>query len=438
MRVLSRPRAILWWDRATWIIPVVGTIAGVLLAVGVSVVDEAEWLLDSGRATISPAAATTVLSAVGGGMVTFTGFVFSFVMLLVQFGSTAYSPRTVTYFLRARTVQWILGLYLATITFSFVSVVETGSLGRQDFAPATAVFVSLLMLVASLLGFVVLLHSIGRRIRVDAVLAAIGRSARRQLRGRGEARPGVRTAAATGATPGPAAADGTVATAGVADPGVIAEYLGRPGQIVAIDARQLVRLAREYGCTIQVVPRIGDAVVPGTPVARVLGRAPALDRRISRSLVVDVERSLLHDPLYALRLLVDVAVRALSPAVNDPTTAVRALDEIESVLRTAVRSEHLGALTLPAGPGSVVLSRPSWDEVVDLALIEVLECGRGQVQVDRRLLVLLDDLIADVGPSLRPVLVSYRDQVQVADRLVTGRARAIARVGDRQGLGGSG
>ena len=78
------------------------------------------------------------------------------------------------------------------------------------------------------------------------------------------------------------------------------------------------------------------------------------------------------------------------------------------------------------------------DEVVDLALIEVLECGRGQVQVDRRLLVLLDDLIADVGPSLRPVLVSYRDQVRVADRLVTGRARAIARVGDRQGLGGSG
>lgn len=437
MRVLSRPRAILWWDRATWIIPVVGTIAGVLLAVGVSVVDEAEWLLDSGRATISPAAATTVLSAVGGGMVTFTGFVFSFVLLLVQYGSTAYSPRTVTYFLRARTVQWILGLYLATITFSFVSVVETGSLGRQDFAPATAVFVSLLLLVASLLGFVVLLHSIGRRIRVDAVLAAIGRSARRQLRGRGEDGPGAGAAAAAGSAPGPAA-DGTAATAGVADPGVIAEYLGRPGQIVAIDARQLVRLAREHGCTIQVVPRIGDAVVPGTPVARVLGRAPALDRRISRSLVVDVERSLLHDPLYALRLLVDVAVRALSPAVNDPTTAVRALDEIESVLRTAVRSEHLGALTLPAGPGSVVLSRPSWDEVVDLALIEVLECGRGQVQVDRRLLVLLDDLIADVGPSLRPVLVSYRDQVQVADRLVTGRARAIARVGDRQGLGGSG
>lgn len=288
------------------------------------------------------------------------------------------------------------------------------------------------MLVASLLGFVVLLHSIGRRIRVDAVLAAIGRSARRQLRGRGDARAGTVTA------PGPAAPDAPVGTtAGVVDPGVIAGYRGRPGQIVAIDARRLVRLARQQGCTIQVIPRIGDAVVAGTPVARVLGRAPALDSRISRSLVVDVERSLLHDLLYALRLLVDIAVRALSPAVNDPTTAVRALDEIESVLRTAVRSEYLGMLTLPAGPGSVVLARPSWDEVVDLSLIEVLECGRGQVQVDRRLLVLLDDLIADVGPSLRPVLVSYRDQLRVGDRLVTGRARAIAQVGDRQGLGGS-
>lgn len=356
-------------------------------------------------------------------MVTFTGFVFSFVLLLVQFGSTAYSPRTVTYFLRARTVQWILGLYLATITFSFVSVSEIGSLGREDFVPTTAVTVSLLLLVASLLGFVTLLHSIGRRIRVDAVLAAIGRTARNQLQGRASARDGA------AASPG---------AAGTGD-GRVVEYLGDPGQVVAIDARRLVRLARQHACVIEVIPRIGDAVVGGTPVARVTGGEGArLDRGISRALVVDVERSLLHDPLYALRLLVDVAVRALSPAVNDPTTAVRALDEIESVLRAAERCEHLGNRTLAAGSGSVELARPSWDEVVDLSLIEVLECGRGQVQIDRRLVVLLDDLIAAVDPSRRPVLVSYRDELEADPRLLTARARAIVRVGDRQGLGGSG
>lgn len=429
MRFPSRPRARLWWARATWVIPVLGVFAGVLLFLAVTFYDDVVFLVQGGDKSLSAGAATTILAAIGGGMVTFTGFVFSFVLLIVQFGSTAYSPRTVTHFLRGRAVQWILALFLATITFSFLSVLDVGSLGREDFVPTTAVSLSVGLLVASLLGFIALLHSIGSRIRVDAVLTDIGRGARNQLVRRVAAAPRGGQVA-----PEPSSADGPEEQAG---PSVVADYHGRSGQVVAIDATRLARLARRHACGIQVIPRVGDAITTGTPAARVVGAERALDREISGAFVVDVERSLWHDPLYALRLLVDVAIRALSPAVNDPTTAVRALDEIEGVLRAA-GSRQLGSTRIEVPPGSLVLAGPSWDDLVDLALLEIFESGRGQVQISRRLTALLDDLIPDVDQSRGRILAEYRLQLDAEVTGMTGRARSIALQGDRQGLGGSG
>ena len=92
---------------------------------------------------MSPEAATAVLAAVGGGMITFSGFVFSFAILIVQFGSSAYSPRMVSYFLRRRVTQWILALFLATIAYCFMGLVTIGSEGRAQFVPRITVSVAL-------------------------------------------------------------------------------------------------------------------------------------------------------------------------------------------------------------------------------------------------------------------------------------------------------
>jgi uncharacterized membrane protein len=435
MRIPTAPKRRLWWERATWVIPLLGILAALLVYVVVGLFDEFEYLGGAARASLSASATMTILAAIGGGMITFTGFVFSVVLLILQFGSTAYSPRSVAYFLRARSIQWILALFLATITFSFLSLIEVGSLGREDFVPATAVSVSVLLLLASLAGFVVLLHTVGRNIRVDAVLSSLGRSSRRTLAERINFLP--RHATATGAglvgrAPEPAA---TEAPGG--QPAHVVDFGDENGQVVAIDVRALARLARRHACRIEVLVRVGDAVTPGTPVARVVGVERSLDRRVSHAVVVDAERSLVHDPLYALRLLVDVAIRALSPAVNDPTTAVRALDEIEGVLRVAAAG-RLGAVQFDLNPGALVLSRPTWDELVDLALLEILQSGRGQVQVSRRMLALVEDLIPDVGVDQRAVLEEYLRDLQADAAVSPGRAGRIAGHGDRQGLGGSG
>jgi uncharacterized membrane protein len=424
----SGTRFRLWWERASWVLPLLGLVAGWQLVVLVGSLDEALESIPGLDTAMSPEAATAVLAAIGGGMITFSGFVFSFAILIVQFGSSAYSPRMVSYFLRRRVTQWILALFLATIAYCFMGLVTIGSEGRAQFVPTITVSVALVLLVFSLVGFILLMHAAGSQIRVDFVLASIGRHSRAQL-----ARRLPRQDPSAVAVPDP---DGTPDAPDLAP----VAYHGENGQIVAIDTRRLARIASRQAITLVLDLRVGDAITGGTPIARTdAAGAPDLARAISRCLVVDDERSLVHDPLYALRLLVDIAIRALSPAVNDPTTAVRALDEIEGVLRSAA-DRRLGTLRLAPGPGHLEVSTATWDEVVDLALLEIAECGGGQVQITRRLVALLDDLIPDVPQDRRAALRRHRESLEtaVARRELSERAADVALRGDRQGLGGSG
>ena len=115
----SGTRIRLWWERASWVLPLLGLVAGSLLVQLVEFVDEVTYIAVGPQAAVSPEAATAVLAAIGGGMITVSGFVFSFAILIVQFGSSAYSPRMVSYFLRRRVTQWILALFLATIAYCF-------------------------------------------------------------------------------------------------------------------------------------------------------------------------------------------------------------------------------------------------------------------------------------------------------------------------------
>ena len=125
----SGTRVRLWWERASWVLPLLGLVVGALLVSLVEFVDEVTYIAEGPRTAVSPEAATAVLAAIGGGMITFSGFVFSFAILIVQFGSSAYSPRMVSYFLRRRVTQWILALFLATIAYCFLGLISIGSAG---------------------------------------------------------------------------------------------------------------------------------------------------------------------------------------------------------------------------------------------------------------------------------------------------------------------
>ncbi|GAA5034997.1 DUF2254 domain-containing protein [Terrabacter aeriphilus] len=420
---LGLQRLRLWWENASWVIPLAGIVGAAALSQAIVQLDQD--VADPERGLLSASSAQTLLSAIGGGMVTFTGFVFSVVLLVIQFGSSAYSPRTVTYFMRARSTQWVLACFLGTVTFSFLTLFSIGSGRQESFVPFFGTATAVLLLVLSLVGFLVLISSVSTRIKVDALHTSIGAMARRRLRRR--------HAAATGRGARPEEPDDDLAIEG----GVVVRYAGRPGQLVAVSVGHLGRLVRRDGVHVRVLVRVGDGVSVGSPIALVAAAdARPSDRELSRCLLVRHERSLAHDPLYALRLLTDVALKALSPGINDPTTAVRSLDEVEGVLRVAA-ALPLGAAVIDAGRGSVQLRGATWADVVDLALLEVVEAGISQPQVTRRLSALLADLIADLPVALHAPLVRHTRRLTDEVRAAHPRDHELWLTGDRQGLGGS-
>lgn len=421
---MSGVRLRLWWERAFWVVPLGGVIVGTILSVVVSEIDD-QVAGDVGvLQVIAAAQASQLLSAIGGGMITFTGFVFSFVVLILQFGSSQYSPRTVSYFLRAKSTRYILAIFLATITFTFLGLLDVSSGGRPDFAPNLTVLVAVGLLFASLVAFIVLLHSVGSRVRVDAVLSALGGRARRLFARRLAAPAGVELQAQ----------DSTPADAQLV-------RSNRAGQTVAIDARAVLAIARRHHLLVALLIQVGDAVTVGTPVVRVSAETPVPPRVLQAlgwTVVVDRERSLRHDPFYSLRLLVDVAVRALSPGVNDPTTAVRALDEIEGVLRV-IGGLGLGTRRIADDGSEVVLRAPTWADVVDLALLEVVLCGFNQPQVSRRITALVADLVHDLPDERDAALLAIQRQLValVESAWASPDLVRTALSPDRQGLGGT-
>src|SRR6478609_4290256 len=169
----------MWWDDAFWVIPLTGLVGAVAVDSIVDATDEA--FANSELTLLSPSAALTLFASIGGGMITFTGFVFSVVLLIIQFGSSGYSPRTVSYFLRSRVTQSVLAVFVATSTYAFLALISIGSAGRDTYVPFFGVLVALLLLLASLVAFLALIQDVAGRIRVDALLSDLGRSACRAL-----------------------------------------------------------------------------------------------------------------------------------------------------------------------------------------------------------------------------------------------------------------
>jgi len=150
------------------------------------------------------------------------------------------------------------------------------------------------------------------------------------------------------------------------------------------------------------------------------------------------ERTFEQDPKYAIRLLVDIAIRALSPAVNDPTTAVQALDQIEDLLIClGQRDLEIGEFRDDSGTLRLVVPFPRWDDVLRLSFSEICSCGATSVQVMRRMNALVSDLIAFVPEERRIALRSWQTRFRssIERSFAEGEERMEALMEDRQGLG---
>ena len=216
-------------------------------------------------------------------------------------------------------------------------------------------------------------------------------------------------------------------------------YRGGPVAVQAIHLRRLTLLAVAHRTVVTMAAAVGDTVVDGTPLLQVHGgNRPIREWTLRRCVQLGRDRTFEQDPKYAIRLLVDIAIRALSPAVNDPTTAVQALDQIEDLLiRLGKRRLSFGRVRDSKGDARVFYPVPSWDDFVVLAFDEIRYYGATSIQVMRRMRALIRTVMEHVPVARRPALQRYLARVD------TGIARAFeddddrrdALVEDRQGLG---
>ena len=379
---------------------------------------------------LSVSSAQAYLSAAASGMMALTGIVFAMGFVMVQFSAIAYSPRLVLWFASDRMLFHALGAFSATFVFALATLAWVDRGGNGMVPPFSSAIVGLLIIV-SMIMFSRLMQRLND-LQISNVLHLIGDQGRNVILAMfprlGE-EPAPRAA---GAAPGHRAKLGPATQT--------LNYSGDPRTITELDVQALVGLARQADGMIVMASAVGDTLVEGEEILRVHSARASLSKEaLLRAVRLGRERTFEQDPKYPIRLLVDVAIKALSPAINDPTTAVQTIDQIEDLLR------RLGASDLDAGYASdehgvlrLVFPTPTWEDYLTLAFDEIRQFGASSVQVMRRMRAALDGLVRWLPTEDRRQAV--RRYLERLDRAIETSAfdaedQRMALEDDRQGIG---
>ncbi len=379
---------------------------------------------------VSVSSAQAYLSAAASGMMALTGIVFAMAFVMVQFSAIAYSPRLVLWFARDRMMFHALGAFTATFVYALFTLVWVDRGGSAKVPLFSTALVGI-MIIASMLMFARLMQRLGD-LQIGNVLHLVGD------RGRAVIRDMFRPL--TDASAHPRAPEGAGIHARLGPATQTVKYFAKPRTIARLDVGSLVTLARQAGGTIVMACAVGDTLVEGTVLLRVHDAAAPLPEDALLSAVrLGRERTFEQDPKYPIRLLVDIAIKALSPAINDPTTAVQTIDQLEDLLR------RLGAAELDAGYAAdengalrLVFPTPTWEDYLTLAFDEIRQFGSSSVQVMRRMRSALVGL-ADALPSEERVN-AVRRYLEHLDHVIEASPfdfedQRMARQEDRQGIG---
>ena len=341
-----------------------------------------------------PEGARSLLAAIITSMISFTGLVFSITILVLQLTSSQFSPRILRTFLRDRFTQVSLGVFVATFVYAVLVLRTVRSTSDAAFVPALSTTVGVGLLLLSVGMFVAYIHHVATTIQVSSILDRIGRETRAAIDRRFPAGGG------------PQGDDSRPLL-----PDVCAVLPApRSGALVRVDEAGLVEAAADADVVLRLRVRLGEHVPQGAPLIEVLGDGQRLDAgRALAAIRLARDRTLEQDVAFGFRQLVDIADRALSPGINDPTTAVQALDELHDLLRRLVtrrlppaeHSDDRGALRL-------ITPTEEFRDYLALALDEIEHYGADSLQVQQRVRGLLADLEAAARPEHRAATVERR------------------------------
>jgi uncharacterized membrane protein len=402
-----------------WIFPSVGVFVALLTAWLVNRVDLAlGW-----RSSLTADAARGVLVTLASGMFTFIIFVASALLIALQLASVQLTPRIIAFVFRDPVTKVAMTLFVFAFTFTIAAVIRT-----RESVPWLTTQLASYSCVISLIAFFYLLDHVGSRLRPSGALRRVAHEGLKIIELCYPRPLGKSTATAP---------EGSTAIEGRQTFSIPAP---RDGVLLACDITGIVATAERAGCVLQLVPQVGDFVGAGSALFHVFGDGSALSPdALCQLIAIGHERSMEQDPAFAFRIMVDIACKALSPAINDPTTAVLAIDQIHHLLQVVGR-RYLDDERVFDGAGQIRLlyRTPGWEDFVSLAVTEIRQYGGESIQINRRLRAMLENLIAvlpeERGEKLRSELKTL--QRSAARLFKEPEDRALATVSDSQGVGG--
>ena len=357
-----------------------------------------------------PDGARSVLSTIATAMISVTGLVFSITIVVLQLASSQFTPRVLSSFLSSRVTQTTLGVFTATFIYSLTVMrsVQGGFRDSDPFVPQASVTLAFALVVASVGMFLAFIRYITTSIQVANVVSEIGdRSV-----------PLVHSLYPANAEDAPAAG----ATWSPSEETERCELADthRHGVVTHVDFGPLIAAARSEDVVIEVLARTGEFTVEGQALARVWGISDAgeeVRRTVLRSIGLGPERLLDQDLAFGIRQLVDIADRALSPSLNDPTTACQVIDELHRILRPLVQRTSPSAYLVDDDAAVRVIHRPQTvPMLLRLGVAEVAHFGRDSPPVIEGLRSLLDELAQVARPRYRATIDELRDALPAPRR----------------------
>lgn len=358
--------------------------------------------------TAGPEAARQMLSAITGSMITVTGVVFSITIVSLSLASNQFSPRVLRSFMRDRVNQLVLGVLVGVFAYGLL-VLQSVRSDSVVFVPQLALWCGIALSLVALGFLIAFLHHTAVSIQASEIVARLARETVHAWRT-------TRSLHATYRSPSPATDNGKPSTA-ITSP--------TTGYIQDIALEELEAIARRLDVTLEVVHGIGDFAIEGQALVHARGAASLAPRdraEVQGCFGVNAYRTIDQDPAFGMRQIVDIATKALSPGINDTTTAIHCIDYLGAILHEVVHPAEKGTEVKGEDerePSRVRLNLPDPAHFLDLGFHEIRQHARGNVSVLLRLSRSLRGLVvARSEPAAREAALKHLDLLYTAAETV--------------------
>jgi len=346
----------------------------------------------------------------------------SAVLVAVQLASAQLTPRIIVFVYRNSIRKFSLSIFVFTFTFSVSALLRI-----ESNVPLLTSYIAAYGFLINLALFLAFVDGMGKTLRPSSAVRSVGRVGREVIRSVYPYRLDDQNSQTQQRT----------MSADHRPQHVVVNQTD--GVVLAFDRKGLVSLAERTDCVIELIPQVGDFVAAGDPLFRIYGDGEnILNVTLTNSVALGQERTLEQDPMFAFRIIVDIASKALSPAINDPTTAVLSIDQIHHLLRD-VGTRHLaeGREVDRSGELRLAYRTPNWEDFVHLATTEIRQYGGDSIQVVRRMRAMLENLIETLPEGRAPALQrELALLVSSSKRLFLDlEDQILAETGDLQGMG---